>query len=87
MGVIAQVVIFVCGCLSLFLIARNDRYSKYGFLVGITAQPFWLYTTYVNGQWGIFAVSFIYTANYCLGIWHWFKLGVHWRLWQEKQAN
>jgi nicotinamide riboside transporter PnuC len=67
--VVSQVVIFIFGAGSIILVARKN---KWGFVLGLLAQPFWYITAYVNGQWGIFFVSFVYTASWIYGIYEWF---------------
>lgn len=41
--------------------------TKLASLVGLLAQPFWLYTTYQAHQWGIFFICILYTAMYVKG--------------------
>jgi len=67
---ISQIAIAILGTLSIILIARKN---KWGLVLGLAAQPFWFITTYVNHQWGSFAVSFVYTVSWIYGIWNWFK--------------
>ena len=66
---ISQVAIFVFGVAAIILVARRN---KWGFVFGALAQPFWFYTAYVNQQWGVFLVSFVYAASWIYGIWQWF---------------
>jgi len=66
---ISQVAIFIFGVSSIVLIAKRN---KWGFMLGLLAQPFWYITSYLNHQWGIFFVSFAYTASWLLGIYEWF---------------
>ena len=66
---ISQIAIFILGTGSIILIAKKN---KYGFVMGLAAQPFWFITAYLNHQNGVLLVSFIYTASWCLGIYEWF---------------
>ncbi len=66
---ICQVVACICGVTSIFLIARKN---KWGFVVGLTAQPAWYYTTIFHEQWMILVLSIAYTLNWCYGIYNWF---------------
>lgn len=61
-------------------LSQDERESvrRWACLFGMLAQPFWFYTTAVNGQWGIFALSFFYT-------WAWWK-GVR-MYWLRKDAG
>lgn len=73
---IIQVMIAVTGCLSLCLVTReNQKLNKWAPVVGLIGQPFWLYTSFIEGEWGIFILSVVYTL-----IWfdslrkNWFQL-------------
>jgi hypothetical protein len=69
--VIDQGVLFVLGTTAVWLSQdpRDDR-RKWACIIGITAQPFWLYATWKAEQWGIFALTFVYAAAWIRGIWH-----------------
>lgn len=45
---------------------QRDNVRRWACICGLCAQPFWFWTTYANGQWGIFALCFLYS-------WAWFK--------------
>ena len=66
---ISQVVIFILGTAAIILVARKN---KWGFVAGLVSQPFWYITAYINHQWGVFFVSFIYTVSWSYGIYEWF---------------
>jgi len=51
---------------------RRAHVRRYACLFGLAAQPFWFYATYIAGQWGIFALSFLYTLSWLRGF------RVHW---------
>lgn len=36
-------------------------------VLGLLAQPFWFYTTYVHEQWAIFGLCFFYTFAWWRG--------------------
>lgn len=76
---IDQVVIAVCGIGSVFLSQSTDAdRRRYACLVGITAQPFWVYATWTAGQWGLLLLTFVYSLAWAKGIWvHW--LSSRWR--------
>lgn len=46
----------------------RDTVRRWACIAGLCAQPFWFFTTYVNAQWGIFALSFIYTWAWWRGV-------------------
>jgi hypothetical protein len=46
----------------------REHVRRWGCIAGLCAQPFWFYTTYINGQWGIFGLSFFYTFAWLKGV-------------------
>jgi hypothetical protein len=74
--VIDQAIIAVCGVSSIWL--ANDPVAsrrRWACVIGLAAQPAWMYSSYTAGQWGIFALSFVYAAGWMRGIWHsWVKV-------------
>lgn len=67
---IAQIGIAFCGVPALFLVARKN---KWGFVFGLSAQPFWYITTYTHKQWWVMALCAVYTGNWAYGAYTWFK--------------
>ena len=63
-----QLMIAILGGTAIYLVGRKDKYKKYGYISGLLSQPFWLYTTFVNEQWGIFFLSLWYTYSWANGI-------------------
>lgn len=64
-----QVVIGLTGALAILLISRGGhRWARWGYVVGLVGQPFWLYVTFAAGQWGMFALSAFYAAVWVDGI-------------------
>lgn len=52
---------------------RVDR-RRFACFFGLAAQPAWMWTTAVNDQWGIFALSFVYAYAWARGVkTHWFS--------------
>jgi nicotinamide riboside transporter PnuC len=66
---ISQVSVAILGTASIILVAKKN---KWGFVLGLLSQPFWFITSFVNEQWGIFFLSFVYTGSWALGIYEWF---------------
>ena len=69
LDLIAQIGLSIFGIAAIFLVGRKN---KWGFVMGVLAQPFWLTTSYINQQWGVFFVSIIYTISWIYGIHEWF---------------
>jgi hypothetical protein len=71
---IPQIAIFIFGASAIYLVSRDDKFQKWGYIMGLLGQPFWIYVTFTNDQWGILAMTIAYTLSWCNGIWnHWIK--------------
>lgn len=53
----------------ILLTAGSRRVQLAGCLAGLVGQPLWFYTTWLNGQWGIFALCLVYACFYIRGVW------------------
>lgn len=63
-----QIAIAATGVTAVFLSQdHRNEVRKYACLFGLASQPFWFYATYTAGQWGIFALSFLYTYSWFRG--------------------
>jgi len=67
---IAQIGIAVLGISAVLLVAKKN---KWGFVLGVAAQPFWLTTSFLNKQWGVFLLSMIYVVTWSFGVYEWFS--------------
>lgn len=74
METISQVMIFLLGASGIWLVARKEDWKRWGYIVGMLAQPFWLYTSIVNEQWGVVALTAFYAYSWGMGIYnYWIK--------------
>lgn len=65
---IAQAGIVVFGMLAIWCANSTDELQRrLACLFGLAAQPFWFYETASAGQWGIFAISFVYAYSWYRG--------------------
>ncbi len=66
---ISQIAIAITGILAVWLSqdARLDR-RKHACWFGLAGQPFWFYVSFNEQQWGIFLLSFFYTAAWLRGL-------------------
>jgi hypothetical protein len=70
----SQFFIFIFGCSAIWLVSRREKWKRWGYIVGLCSQPFWLYTSFINKQYGIFALSLFYTYSWMQGIYnYWIK--------------
>lgn len=68
-SVIDQIVIACCGVSSLWLSqSPNFDARRWAPILGLAAQPAWLYASVVAEQWGIVALSFVYAAGWMRGL-------------------
>lgn len=66
---IDQVVIALCGVSSLWL-SQSPEFNarRWAPIIGLVAQPAWLYASIAAEQWGIAALSFVYAAGWIRGL-------------------
>ena len=73
---LTQAMIGIMSGLAVWLISddRNARRQRWGWLIGLLAQPLWLYATRQNGQWGMFAFSIWYIYAWGKGVRRWWLI-------------
>ena len=70
----SQIMILIFGCSAIWLVARKEHWRKWGYIIGLLAQPFWFYSSIVNKQWGILILTIFYTYSWAMGIYnYWIK--------------
>jgi hypothetical protein len=67
-----QLAIVLLSPLALWLISDGGAVARWGFVVGLVAQPFWIYATARSRQLGAFLISVLYLAIWIRGIVHFF---------------
>lgn len=71
---IAQVGIVLFGAGAIWFVGRKEKWRRWGYIMGLCAQPFWVMTTIQHQQWGILGISAFYTYSWMQGIWnYWIK--------------
>ena len=65
---ISQIAIAITGIVSVWL-SQDPRINrrKYACWFGLAGQPFWFYVSFMEQQWGIFLLSFVYTFAWIRG--------------------
>ena len=66
---IAQIGITILGVSAIILVAKKN---KWGFVLGLASQPFWIITSYINKQWGVLLLSVVYVGSWAYGVYEWF---------------
>ncbi len=66
---LVQLVIAICGITSIWL-SQSASYQqrKWAPVVGLTAQPFWLIAALSAEQYGIAALTIVYTLGWARGL-------------------
>ncbi len=69
---ISQFGVIIFGGSAIWVLGRREYWNRWGYIIGLCSQPFFLYTTFVNSQWGLFVLSIFYTYSWVQGIYnHW----------------
>lgn len=74
-NLLANIAIALCGATAVFLSQSvYEERRKWACILGLIGQPAWFYSSYVSGNWGIFAVCFLYLFSWLKGLWaFWLK--------------
>lgn len=65
-----QIGIAFTGPVAIFLTQSKHAWlRRYACLFGISAQPFWFWSSYHAQQWGVLVLSFFYAAAWGKGVW------------------
>ncbi len=74
MNTICQIAIGFFGITALWFVTQKKPWGRWGYVLGMCAQPFWYYTAITKEQWGILVISFVYTGIWAKGFYtHWIK--------------
>lgn len=68
-----QIAIGIFGVTAIFLSqSALESRRRWACILGLCAQPAWFYAAWHASQWGIFGLSFLYTASWLKGFYtHW----------------
>jgi hypothetical protein len=67
---ISQIAIMIFGASAIWFVGRKEKWSRWGYILGLCGQPFWILTTIENTQWGILIMTLFYTYSWSQGIWN-----------------
>ena len=67
----SQYMVFVLSCAAIILVSlpAAHPWQRWGYVVGLLSQPFWIYTAIYHKQLGVFLTSCVYTVSWIFGIW------------------
>lgn len=67
---IDQLAIMLTGVSAAWILnGPEGGYRRYACLIGLAGQPFWFWSTWSHGQWGMFIVTAGFTLAYLRGVW------------------
>ena len=65
---VEQLAIAVTGCVAIWLANdQREAWRKWASVFGLAGQPFWFYAAFAAEQWGILALTLVYTASWARG--------------------
>lgn len=72
---ILQILLFLFSASAIWLLSSDQPWSdRWGFLVGLAGQPFWIAETYAAEQYAMLTLSLFYTLAWAKGVRkHWFR--------------
>lgn len=71
----AQAWMLLFSCLSVYCVARQDRWHRWGFVFGLTSEPAYIYVSIATDpvQWGILLLTLWWTWQWGVGGWRRFR--------------
>ena len=66
-AVLSQVGIAVFEVADVLCTQLDPQWHKWASVLGLVGQPFWFYSSWTTRQWGIFALSILYTGSWAIG--------------------
>lgn len=74
MQTISQIAIFIFGVSAIWLVGRKESWRRWGFIMGLIGQPFWIYSFITNNQYGMLCMTAAYTYSWAMGVYNfWIK--------------
>lgn len=67
-NMIAQTMVVVLSGLTVWLLAQKGRWQKWGYVTGLASEPFWVWSIFGHGQWGILLLVAWHTYSYIIGL-------------------
>jgi len=68
--IICQVGVVTFGCAAIWFVSRKERWSRWGYILGLFSQPVWFYTFGKHKQWGMLLLSVWYLYSWSQGVWN-----------------
>ena len=74
MNIISQIAVFIFGGGAIWLVGRKEHWRRWGYILGLLGQPFWVYSFLANKQYGMLAMTAFYTYSWAMGIYNYWIL-------------
>ena len=59
----------------IWLVGRPESWRRVGYILGLSAQPVWLYMSIKSELWGVAILTLFCTYGWAQGVWfHWFRV-------------
>ena len=71
---IGNVGVCVLGLLAIWFLSHKQKWMRWGYIIGLASEPFWVMTVWGKGQPAILFMCAVYAYCYVRGIWnYWVK--------------
>ena len=78
--VVDQLGILLTGVIAVWLTQqKRESWRRWACIFGLLGQPFWFFAAWKAEQWGILAISTLYTYAWTRGIWTYWLAPEHYR--------
>jgi hypothetical protein len=67
---ITQIGIIALTGTGIWMIGRPERWSRWGYTLGLAGQPVWLYMSLHANLWGVTIVTLLCTYGWAQGVWY-----------------
>ncbi|HZI47538.1 MAG TPA: hypothetical protein VFD75_07050 [Pyrinomonadaceae bacterium] len=66
---ITQIGIIALTGTGIWMIGRPERWSRWGYVLGLAGQPVWLYMSLHANLWGVTIVTLLCSYGWAQGVW------------------
>jgi len=74
MNTISQIAVMVFGASAIWMVGRKEHWRRWGYILGLIGQPFWIYSFIHNEQYGMLIMTAFYSYSWAMGVYNfWIK--------------
>jgi hypothetical protein len=71
---LSQIGIMIFGASAIWFVGRKEHWRRWGYILGMCGQPFWIYTSIKNEQYGVLVMTLFYLYSWGTGVYnYWIK--------------